>query len=158
MVSGDIQGPSGPVFNFRYRHGVDEKRRVQIPKPWRPEDLEEEFTLLLWAKAPQGACLRVLRRPLYLKLLADIEAMSSSDPLKGVRKRMIGSWSTQVKFDTTGRICIPEALANEAAILPDQEVVLVGLINLFEIWNPGRFDAVNEADNLSRADVYRDLE
>lgn len=160
MVSSENNAVGSAVFNFRYQHGVDEKRRAQVPKPWRPApaDLKTEFTLILWNKGSHGPCLRVLPRAQYDKLLAQIEAMSPSDPLKATRKRMIGSWSTQVTFDTTGRICIPEELANEAKIFPGDEVKFVGLINLFEIWNLERFNAVDADEKKQAADVYRDLE
>ena len=156
MASGDNIATT--IFNFRYRHGVDEKRRVQIPKPWRPEDLATEFTLMLWSKSPHGPCLRMLPRAQFDKLMQDIDAMSGSDPLKAVRKRTLGSWSLQVTFDKTGRICIPDVLANAAGILPNQEVWLVGLTSSFEIWNPERLAKVDEADKEMSADVFRDLE
>ncbi len=37
-------------YNSLYRHGVDEKRRVQIPAKWRPEKTGTELTLMLWPK------------------------------------------------------------------------------------------------------------
>ena len=47
-------------YNSLYRHGVDEKRRVQIPAKWRPAKPGTELTLVLWPKAKEGPCLRVL--------------------------------------------------------------------------------------------------
>ena len=47
-------------YNSCYRHGVDEKRRVQIPAKWRPEADGVELTIILWPKHQAGACLRVL--------------------------------------------------------------------------------------------------
>ena len=35
-------------YNSLYRHGVDEKRRVQIPAKWRPARSGVEFTLIFW--------------------------------------------------------------------------------------------------------------
>ena len=34
-------------YNSLYRHGVDEKRRIQIPAKWRPAKVGVEFTLVL---------------------------------------------------------------------------------------------------------------
>ena len=34
-------------YNSLYRHGVDEKRRIQIPAKWRPAKDGVEFTLVL---------------------------------------------------------------------------------------------------------------
>ncbi len=47
-------------YNSRFLHGVDEKRRVQIPAKWRPDKSGTELTLILWPKHEAGVCLRVL--------------------------------------------------------------------------------------------------
>src|SRR5436853_7422644 len=83
-------------YNSLYRHGVEEKLRVQVPAKWRPSKPETEFTLILWPKAQEGPCLRVLPPKEMAELMADIDAMPSGDPNKVVLKRIIGSASVQV--------------------------------------------------------------
>src|SRR6476660_1389851 len=83
-------GPGAPTYyNSLYRHGVDEKRRVQIPAMWRPSEPGIEFTLILWPKAKEGPCLRVLPPQEMAELMRDIDAMPNSDPNKVVLKRFI---------------------------------------------------------------------
>ena len=62
--------PSQTYYNSCYRHGVDEKRRVQIPAKWRPETDGTELTVILWPKHQAGACLRVLPPEEMAKLMA----------------------------------------------------------------------------------------
>ena len=69
-------------YNSCYRHGVDEKRRVQIPAKWRPEDDGTELTLILWPKHHAGNCLRVLPPVEMARLMADIAAMPAGDEKK----------------------------------------------------------------------------
>src|SRR2546430_317140 len=121
-------------YNSLYRHGVDEKRRVQVPSKWRPIKAGIEFTLVLWPKSKEGPCLRVLPPKKMAELMRDIAVMPNSDPNKVVLKRFIGSESVQVALDQAGRICLPDELAKAAGIT--KEVVLVGLLDQFEIWNP----------------------
>jgi MraZ protein len=149
---------NGTIYNFRYRHGVDEKRRVQLPMKWRPLDPATEFTLTLWPKPEQGPCLRVLPRAQFDKLLADIEARPGTDPNKGFLKRYLGSWSTQVTLDKTGRICIPEELAKKAGIEPNVEVMLVGLMNLIEIWSSDRFAKLSAVEDEQAPGAFQGLE
>ena len=78
-------------YNSLYQHGVDEKRRVQIPAKWRPAQPEVEFTLIVWPKAKEGPCLRVLPPKEMAQLMSDIDAMANGDPNKVVLKRFIGS-------------------------------------------------------------------
>ncbi|MCS7089345.1 MAG: hypothetical protein RMN51_06310 [Verrucomicrobiota bacterium] len=148
---------SGRIYyTSLYRHGVDEKRRVQIPAKWRPADGTCEFTLIVWQKGPYGPCLRALPAEQMDRLLKTIDAMPNEDPRKTVLKRVIGSHSEQVVVDRAGRICLPESMAREAGI--DQEVLLVGLLDRFEIWSPARYAAVEAADKVLLADAMKLLE
>jgi MraZ protein len=139
-------------YNSAYKHGVDEKRRVQIPAKWRPGTLVE-FTMILWPKSAHGMCLRVLPRPEMDRLLREIEAMPNGDPNKLTLKRFIGSESIQVSVDKGGRICLPEEMAT-AADIKDQ-AVLVGLLNQFEIWNPERYQKVKASDAIMAQEAFK---
>src|SRR6185503_15067887 len=127
-------------YNSLFLHGVDEKRRVQIPAKWRPTEASVELTLILWPKSQEGPCVRVLPPKEMAQLMDSIDAMPNSDPNKTVLKRFIGSESVQATVDKSGRICLPEGMAKAADI--KDEVVLVGLLDRFEIWNPERFKKV----------------
>jgi MraZ protein len=58
---------------------------------------------------------------------------------------MIGSFSTSMKLDAAGRLTIPEEMAMEADIT--NQVVLVGLLDRFEIWSPARYADVQAQDS-----------
>jgi len=152
----DINGKSGRTYyNSLYRHGVDEKRRVQIPSKWRPVE-GIELTLILWPKEKEGPCLRVLPPEEMDKLMNAIDAMPSSDPNKVVLKRFIGSASVQVALDKSGRICIPDEMAKGVGI--KDEAVLVGLLDRFEIWNPSRYEARSAADTVMAQEAFKMME
>lgn len=143
-------------YNATYRHGVDEKRRVQIPAKWRPSEPNIEFTLILWPKAKEGPCLRVLPPKEMAQLMDSIDAMPNTDPNKTVLKRFIGSESMQVALDKAGRICLPEEMSRSAGI--EDEVMLVGLLDRFEIWDPGRFEKVKASDAVMAQEAFKLME
>jgi MraZ protein len=143
-------------YNSCYRHGVDEKRRVQIPAKWRPEKEGTELTVMFWPQHQAGSCLRVLPPAEMAKMKADIDALPNDNPKKGVLKRFIGSESVQVSLDKAGRICLPEEMARSAAI--KGEVVLVGLLDRFEIWNPARYETVKAADAVMATEAFKLME
>jgi len=143
-------------YNSLYRHGVDEKRRVQIPAKWRPSKPGAELTLVLWPKAKEGPCLRVLPPQQLAKLMRDIDAMPNSDSSKVVLKRFIGSESVQVTLDKAGRICLPEKMARDAGI--SNEAVLVGLLDRFEIWSPMRYEQVKSSDAIMAQEAFKLME
>ncbi len=143
-------------YNSCYTHGVDEKRRVQVPAKWRPEEEGTELTLVVWPKHQAGTCLRVLPPAQMAKLMTDIDAMPNGDPNKVVLKRFIGSESVQVTVDKAGRICLPDGMARTAGIT--DEAVLVGLLDRFEIWNPGRYENVKAADAVLASEAFKLME
>src|SRR5438552_1796610 len=143
-------------YNSRYRHGVDGKRRVQIPAKWRPAESGTELTLVLWPKAREGPCLRVLPPEKMGELVRDIVAMPNSDLNKPVLKRFIGGESIQVSVDKAGRICLPEEMAKAAGITT--EAVLVGMLDQFEIWSPERFEKVKIYDEVMAQEAFRLME
>lgn len=143
-------------YNSLYRHGVDQKRRVQIPAKWLPGETSVEFTLILWPKSKEGPCLRVLPPKEMAQLMDAIDAMPNSDPNKTVLKRFIGSESVQVATDKTGRICLPEEMARAAGI--KDEAMLVGLLDRFEIWNPERYQKVKASDAVMAHEAFKLME
>jgi MraZ protein len=143
-------------YNSRYQHGVDEKRRLQIPAKWRPEGQGVELTMIVWPKHQAGVCLRVLPPQEMAQLMTDIDAMPNGDPNKVVLKRFIGGESVQVALDQAGRICLPETMARAAGI--KDEAVLVGLLDRFEIWNPNRYESVKAADAVLASEAFKLME
>src|SRR5256885_6756097 len=78
MPSNQISEPI--YYNSLYRHGVDEKRRVQIPAKWRPA-APEVLTLVLWPKGTlPEACLLVLPPKEWEALVQKLKAMPFADP------------------------------------------------------------------------------
>ena len=148
--------PTKTIYNSCYRHGLDDKRRVQIPAKWRPETEGTELTVILWPKDQAGTCLRVLPPQKMGELLASIDALPNTDPNKVVLKRVIGSKSVQVTLDKGGRICLPEEMAKAAGL--KDEALLVGLLDRFEIWNPARYETVEAADLIHSPRAFEMME
>jgi len=143
-------------YNSTFKHGVDEKRRLQIPAKWRPDQEGTELTIIIWPQHQAGTCLRVLPPGKMAKLVADIESIPNGDPKKTVLKRSVGSKSVQVTLDKAGRICLPDEMAGAAGI--KSEAALVGLIDLFEIWNPARYEQADAMDKSLSTKAFEMME
>jgi transcriptional regulator MraZ len=153
---GSTKNTEPSYYNSRFRHGVDEKRRVQIPAKWRPQKAAVELTLILWPREGVGSCVRVLPPMQMAKLMSAIDGMPNSDPKKVVLKRIIGSDSAQASVDKAGRICLPEEMARGSGI--KGEAVLVGLLDRFEIWSPESYEKVQAADVALAPDAFKLME
>ena len=148
---------SAPIcYNSVYRHGVDEKRRIQVPAKWRPDGDKVEFTLVIWPKEKAGVCLRVLPPEKMQQTMKELDAMPNSDPNKGILKRFIGNNSEQVTLDKAGRICLPEKMTTAAGV--KGEAVLAGSLDKFEVWSPDRYRQVETSDAVMAADAFRLME
>jgi len=144
------------IYNSTYRHGVDEKRRIQIPSMWRPVETGVQLTLIVWPQRVEGPCLRVLPPKEMAELMAELDAMPNGDRNKTILKRIIGAESTQVTLDKAGRICVPEEMARAAGI--EDEATLVGLLDRFEIWDPARYEKVKASDAVMAPDAFKLME
>jgi MraZ protein len=141
-------------FNSLYRHGVDEKRRLQIPAKWRPTQGEMTLTLLLWPRGSvKEACLLALPPAEWDALVQKLKAMPYADPQAQTLRRILGTKSDRVTIDKSGRVCLPEAMAKAVGI--ENEAMLVGLLDRFEIWSPDRYEATRVVDEEMSAEAYK---
>jgi MraZ protein len=143
-------------YYSRYSHGVDEKRRVQVPSKWRPNQVDTELTLILWENnGTAGACLRVYPPKQMEATLQKIETMSTSDPAAVALRRNIARNCEVVTMDKSGRICIPDDMAKKAGI--EKQVVLAGVLHWFEIWNPERHTLASAGDDALVPEAVRNI-
>ncbi len=126
------------TYNGQFTHGLDEKRRLQIPSRWRPESGEAQWFALLWPKnGLQGHYLVVLTPDSYNRTMAKLNAASMADEKAMGVIRYFSRNSGELIMDKAGRVVVPENLAKAAGI--EKEAVLVGMWERFEIWAPDRF-------------------
>lgn len=155
-VMSDAKKNEPSYYNSRFRHSVDEKRRIQIPAKWLPQKAGVELTVVLWPRESTGACIRVLPPAQMARLMQSIDEMPNGDPRKVALKRLIGSGSAQASVDKSGRVCLPDEMAREAGL--KDEAVLVGLLDRFEIWNPERYEKVQAADAALAPEAFKLME
>jgi MraZ protein len=118
------------MFLGEYRHSIDNKDRLTVPVRYR--ELMDEGAYILRGFDRN---LMVLTTKAFEAISRRIDQMSLTDPLaRSLRRLIIGS-ASRVEIDKAGRILIPDFLCQKAGITYDQEAVLVGQGNYFEIWS-----------------------
>jgi MraZ protein len=142
---------SEKIFNSTFPMKVDEKRRVQIPAKWRPDEAGAEVTIVPWDTA-HGMSLRVFPQVQFLKMIEKIESMPEGSVERDELMRKVGRNSEQVTIDSVGRITLPDGMLKAAGL--STQAVLVGVVRVFEIWNPDRFAASEASTALGPAN-YR---
>ena len=146
---------SKPMFyTSTYRMVVDEKRRLQVPKKWRPKDLSEELGIIVWKTPDQKeACLLVLPPEPFGDLVNKIKAMPYSDPKAESLRRWLGKNTFTVALDKVGRVCLPDWMLTEGGLKSGGEAVVVGLMDRWQIWSPDRWEPRSALDDEMQEEV-----
>ena len=119
------------MFLGEYRHSIDNKDRLTVPARFRELMSEGAFLLRGFDRN-----LMVMTPKAFEALSQNMTAMSITNPLTRKLRRLIIGSASRIETDKAGRILIPEFLSQTAGLSTNQEAVLVGQGNYFEIWSP----------------------
>ncbi|MDO4280878.1 MAG: division/cell wall cluster transcriptional repressor MraZ [Peptococcaceae bacterium] len=120
------------MFLGEYKHSIDNKCRLTIPAKFR-EALENQCVI---AKGLDG-CLTVYPMDEWALICEKIDAQPSSDLKVRRFKRLFYASASVEALDKQGRLSIPQALMEYAAI--EKDVYIVGESNTFELWSEARW-------------------
>ena len=140
------------MFKGTYEYRVDGKGRLPVPAAFRR------------ALAPGGAlvvtlldqCLAAYPAEEWGKLEAQLVAMPAfSKPVKALTRRL-ASRAADCALDVQGRILLPTGLRAAAGLAT--AVVIVGVLNRFEIWAPETWTSFLADSERLLDDVSMDLQ
>jgi len=133
-------------FMGTFRPRLDEKGRLFLPAKFR-DRLAEGVVVT----QGQEKCL-VVWPPEVFDLEADKAAeRSMTDKAARGYQRMFFSGGDEVVPDKQGRVSIPPALREYAGL--EKDVVVIGVRNRLEIWNPAAWDDYQAAEIQRFADL-----
>ena len=124
------------MFAGEYLCKLDEKGRFLVPGPMR-ERLEREGNGVVFLKGPEQA-LWAYSPVEWEKVLERTRAKLDEDQSRLFMHFVVAEAGTS-DVDKAGRILIPGRLRKLIPVEDDQEIVLVGLYNHLEIWNPAQW-------------------
>lgn len=124
------------MFAGEYLCKVDEKGRFIVPSPIR-ERVEAEGNEVIFLKGPEQS-LWIYSMIEWNKVLERTKAKLDEDQSRLFMHFVVSEAGTS-EVDKTGRILIPARLRKNAPVDEDQEIVLVGLYNRLEVWNPSEW-------------------
>ncbi len=125
------------MFLGQFSHSFDDKSRLTVPAKFREPLADGAFVV-------QGLDnnLMVLTTTAFETIYNRLMAMNMTDPSTRALQRMILGNASQANLDSAGRILIPQNLRDRAGL--QEEAVLVGLGDYFEIWSPANWQAEEE--------------
>lgn len=120
-----------PKFTGQYEHSLDDKGRLTIPARMRAR-LGDHFVLTI---APPEPCLALYPEATWSEFCTKLEAAPRKDAAYRAFVRHLFANTEEVALDSQGRLVIPAALRDMAAI--EHEAVLVGTLTRVEVWSAG---------------------
>ena len=116
------------MFLGEYRHNLDYKGRISVPKKFRRE-LAKGAIL---TKGLDG-CLFLYPKESWEQLTLGLRELSVTQADTRAFERYLFGGAVEVEFDQLGRIKIPEYLLAYASLR--KEAILVGILERVEVWN-----------------------
>ena len=142
-------------FRGIYRHTVDHKGRIAVPYPFR-RMLSAENGVLVLTKGYDGEIeVHPLSQWEEFENQVLLSLSYSKKPARRFLRRRAG-FATEVEMDSQGRIVLPKVLREYAEI--EDEVVILGVVNYFEIWNPSKFEKFMKDSEEHAEDDSENLE
>jgi MraZ protein len=128
------------MFRGSSFHTIDKKGRIIIPTRFRDAITHTGKDLIMITRMDN--CLFAYGLDEWTEIENKILHLpQKSDAMRRFQRIFIGS-SQECKCDAQGRVLIPPALKTYAGL--EKEIVLVGVINRFEIWSKTKWDQENE--------------
>jgi MraZ protein len=124
------------MFAGEYLCKLDEKGRFILPSPLR-ERVEAEGNSVVFLKGAEQS-LWVYSATEWEKVLERTRAKLDEDQSRLFMHFVVSEAGTS-DLDKTGRILIPGRLRKLIPVDDELEIVLVGLYNRMEVWNPGEW-------------------
>jgi len=124
-------------FMGSYTYSVDHKGRVSIPTKFRKYIDEDADDALIITRGLDG-CLFAYPIDEWQRIDERLRALPVTQQNTRVFVRMLTATAISVTLDKQGRIAIPRGLLELAGI--ESDVLFVGTLDHFELWNPSEYD------------------
>jgi len=122
---------------------LDPKGRVAIPVKYRELLADLCRGQLVATVDIQDACLRLYPLPVWQEIEVQLESLPSTDPAARRIQRLLLGHASDLEMDSNGRVLLPSTLRKYAEL--DKKLVLVGLVNKFELWSEDNWLRCHEA-------------
>jgi MraZ protein len=137
-------------FKGSYSYSVDSKGRINIPARLRKYVSPEANDTFVVTRGFEQ-CLFVFPLDEWNRLEQSIRELSASNPKDRFFTRTLLQYATESQLDGQARITVPKELLQFAAI--ETEVLILGVLERMELWNPKVFQKYLE----SQADTYENV-
>ena len=112
---------------------LDGKGRLAIPTRYRDSLLDECEGQLVCTIDLHQPCLLLYPLPEWEKIEQKLSRLSSMNPAERRVQRLLLGHASECQMDSAGRLLVATTLRQHASLV--KEVMLVGQLNKFELWD-----------------------
>ncbi len=131
------------LFLSTYENKVDKKGRVSVPSAYRNVLAEQSFPGVVAYRSYANEAIECCGMDRMEKLSENIDELDWFSEEQDDLATIIFADAHQLAFDPEGRIQLPQILMDHAGIT--DRASFVGKGKTFQIWDPARFAAYQEA-------------
>lgn len=123
---------------------LDTKGRFAMPTKYRQPLLSDEQGELVCTIAINEPCLWLYPQSEWDEIAARLVKLSNMNPRARRLQRMLVGHATEYQLDKNGRILLSPTLRQHAGL--SKKIMLIGLLNKFEIWDEARWHQQMQLD------------
>jgi MraZ protein len=142
------------TFRGSYQHSIDHKGRVSIPARFRRLLTGDSNDTLVVLRG-LDACVWLYPLEEFKRFEDRLRARSFSDESTRRFQRMLLMDSRDEVLDAQGRVAIPPRLIAHAKL--EKDVLVNGLLDHIEIWNPDVYDQYLKSSSRTYEDIAGEL-
>lgn len=135
-----------------YERALDSKNRFNVPFRFREKDLvrEEEPPRLMITRDQKGIVSLMTCRQ-YAENLARVQQRQKGEDQRRFL-RWLAKHSQELLLDKQGRVAVPQAYLD--AIGAERRLLVLGMGNRMELWDPDRYDAEQQTAGAPAAECF----
>lgn len=142
------------TFTGEYSYTIDSKGRVNIPAKFR-QSLSEDNQNTFVITQGMDPCIWVYPLVVWNEIETALKNLSSLSAINRTFIRNTVRYATFTTYDKQGRIQLTPKLIQYAGL--EKEILIIGMVNKIEIWNPSRLDIVDQQNLEIEQSSYDEL-
>ena len=142
------------TFIGEYAYSLDSKGRVNIPAKFR-QSLSADSQNTFVITRGLDPCIWVYPLEQWKEIENNLRNLSSVKNIHRTFVRDTARYASPSTYDKQGRITLTPSLTEYAGL--EKDVLIIGMINKIEIWNPNTLKIVDQKNLEIEPDAYDDL-
>ena len=142
------------TFIGEYTYSLDSKGRVNIPAKFR-QSLSADSQNTFVITRGLDPCIWVYPLEQWKEIENNLRNLSSVKNIHRTFVRDTARYASPSTYDKQGRITLTPSLTEYAGL--EKDVLIIGMINKIEIWNPNTLKIVDQQNLEIEPDAYDDL-